>query len=231
MKTLRIAAVALVVLGTAAFAGVGRPEPAGGAGDEPRGGITVTGIGRVDAVPDTAELSIGVTTKGSTAREALAQNSDRMQRVIAAVKGAGVAATDIRTHDVSVGRDYDARAAGYVASNSVSVRIGDVDKTGSVLEAASAAGANQIYGPSLTRESRYELEQTALERAVEHARRRARTLSRAAGVDLGAVIAMTEATAGSDVVVSERTTLAADVPVEKGTQEITASVTVTFAIE
>ncbi len=107
MKTLRIVVAALLVFGVAALAGIGLPEPAGGASDDTNSGITVTGVGRVDAVPDTAEFSVGVTTKGSSARDALAQNSDRVRRVIAAVKGAGVAPADIRTQDVSIGRDYD----------------------------------------------------------------------------------------------------------------------------
>lgn len=231
MKTLRIVGAALLVLGVAAFAGIGVPEPAGGAGEAPDGGITVTGVGRVSAVPDGAQFSVGVTTKGSTAREALAANSKRVRHVIDAVKRTGVAAADIATQDVSVGRDYDPGSLGFVATNSVSVRIRDVDEAGTVLDAASAAGANQIYGPSLTLEDRDALEQTALERAVEHARRRAATLAGAADVDLGAVTAITEAPAGGEVFTMESGSRTADVPIEKGTQEITASVTVTFAIE
>src|SRR5918997_6099218 len=150
MKTLRIVVAALLVLAVAAFAGIGVPEPAGGADEAPEGGITVTGVGRVRAVPDTAQFSIGVTTKGSTARDALAANSERVRHVIDAIKRAGVAATDIATQDVSVGRDYDPGSSGFVATNSVSVRIRDVAKAGMVLDAASEASANQIYGPSLT---------------------------------------------------------------------------------
>jgi uncharacterized protein len=233
MKTLRIVVAALLVLGVAAMAGVGQPEPAGGASEDTERGITVTGVGHVDTVPDTAEFSIGVTTKGATPREALAQNSARVRRVIDAIKASGVGARDISTEDVSVGRDYDEGSTGYVASNSVSVRIRDVDRAGAVLDAASAAGANEVYGPSLTREDRDAAERKALERAVEQAQRRARALAGAAGVDLGAVTAISE-NLDSDVGLMARSELSAEVaevPIEKGTQEITASVTVTFAIE
>src|SRR5437868_2204038 len=100
MKPIRI--VLLVALGAAvvALAGVGRPETAGGAA-KPASGITVTGTGSVKAVPDQAEFTLGVQTNGSTAREALAANSERMRRVLAAIRRAGVAEGDVKTQDVS----------------------------------------------------------------------------------------------------------------------------------
>src|SRR5215211_4804601 len=106
MKAIRI--LALVVLGAAvvALAGVGRPETAGGA-EKPAGGITVNGTGTVKTVPDEATFSLGVESKGATAREALAANSERMRRIIAAVRSAGVAKADVQTQDVSISPSYD----------------------------------------------------------------------------------------------------------------------------
>jgi uncharacterized protein len=238
MKTIQIATAALLVLAVAALAGVGRPESAGGASEDPREGITVTGVGRVDAVPDEAEFSLGITTKGRTAREALAANSAAMRTLIAALKAAGVDDRDIETQNVSVGPNYDGgaeRADGFSASNSVSVRIRQLDRAGAILEAASRAGANQVYGPSLTREDREGLEAKALEQAVDNARSRAETLARAAGVGLGRVTALAESPAPgyefAGPLALDSAARATEVPIEKGTQEITASVTVTFAIE
>ena len=228
---LKIATAGILLLALVALAGVGRPEPAGGASAESAGGITVTGVGNVDAVPDQAELSVGVSTKGSTAREALTANARQMRQVIAALREAGVARRDIRTQDVSVGGDYEDGADRYSATNSVSIRVRQVDRLGAVLDAASRAGANQVYGPSLTRENTQALERRALELAVEDARQRARALARAAGVGLGSVTAITESTAHDGVVYAQRSTVAAETPIEEGTQKIGASVTVTFAIE
>jgi uncharacterized protein len=236
MKIIRIAAAALVVLAVAALAGIGLPETAGGASEDVREGITVTGVGHVDAVPDEAEFSLGITTKGQTARAALTANSSRMQRLIAALKAAGIDERDIKTQDVSVGPSYDdgvEKTDGYAATNSVSVRIRELDRAGAVLEAASQAGANQVYGPALTREDRDGLEQKALERAVANARKRAQTLAKAAGVDVGRVTAIAES-AQPGVFYEGRAavdTASAEVPIEKGTEEIQATVTVTFAIE
>jgi uncharacterized protein len=235
MTTIRIALAVLLVLAVGALAGIGRPEAAGGASEEQREGITVTGVGQVDSVPDEAELSLGITTKGKTAREALAANSDRMRRLIAALKAAGVAERDIKTQDVSIGPNYESDAGpdGYSANNTVSVLIRDVDRTGAVLEAATHAGANNVYGPSLTRANREALEAQALEKAVENARKRAGTLARAADVQLGPVTAIVETVdrGGYELFAERATADSSDVPIEKGTEEIAASVTVTFAID
>jgi uncharacterized protein len=233
MTTIRIAVAALLVLAAAAFAGVGLPESAGGADEEPSDGITVTGVGHVDAVPDEAEFSLGVTTKGQTAREALATNSAQMRRLIAALKAAGIDERDIKTQDVSVGANYDGgtTADGYSAHNSVSVRIRDLDRAGAVLEAASKAGANNVYGPSLSRSDRESLEAKALENAMAHARKRAETLARAAGVGLGRVTAITESAGeGGYELFATRAAATDEVPIERGTEQIQATVTVTFEI-
>jgi uncharacterized protein len=235
MKTLRIVIAALAVLVVAALAGIGRPEAAESASDEPREGITVTGAGRVSTVPNEAEFSLGVTTEGQTARAALTENAERMRRLIEALKLAGVAARDIQTRDVSVGSDYDAdgRSDQFVASNTVSVLIRDLDTAGAVLDAATRAGANNVYGPSLTRSNRDGLERRALEDAVANARKRAEAVAAAGGVNLGAVIAMSESpqVVGPELAYRAADSAASSVPIEKGTQEIQATVSVTFAIE
>lgn len=234
MKTLRIVIAALIVLALVAFSGVGRPEAAESAGDDAPEGITVTGVGRVNTVPDEAEFSLGITTNGRSARGALSANSERMRALIESLKAAGVAERDIQTRDVSVGSGYDpnGRSDEFVASNTVSVLIRDLDRAGTVLDAATRAGANNVYGPSLTRSNREGLEAKALEDAVANARKRAKTLAEAAGVDLGAVTAITETAPevyGGAVRALDASSASA--PIEKGTQEIQASVTVTFAIE
>jgi uncharacterized protein YggE len=234
VKVVHIVGVALLFLAVVALAGVGRPEVAGGASDEPRGGITVTGTGRVSTVPDEAEFSLGVTTTGSTAREALATNSARMRQLIEALKAAGVAERDIQTQDVSVGAAFDEtdKAGGYTARNSVSVRIRDLDRAGPILDAASRAGANDIYGPSLSRSDRDALEARALKDAVANARAAAEALADAAGVSLGEVTAIAETSAPDAPYLATAARSAADttVPIEPGRENVTATVTVTFTI-
>ena len=236
MKLMRIAVLVAVGAAVVALAGVGRPETAGGA-SKPTGGITVTGVGTITSVPNEAEFSLGLQTKGETAREALAANSEKMASVLAALKSAGVDESDIKTQSISVSPSYadEGQADGYTAGNSVSVKIHDLSKAGEILDAASNAGANEVYGPSLTRSDQDELQAKALRDAVGDARKKAEALADAAGVDLGSVTAITEGYGGGPepyYAEAGRASLAADkaVPIEPGTQDVQATVTVTFAI-
>jgi uncharacterized protein YggE len=234
MKPIRIAIVVVLGAAVVALAGVGRPEQAGGA-DKPAGGITVFGTGKIKAVPDEAQFSLGLQSEGQTAREALAANSERMRHVIAALRAAGVAKEDIQTQDVSVSPSYEdkGRITGYTTHNSVSVRIRNLARAGVVLDAATNAGANDVYGPSLTRSDRDELQAKALRSAVADARTKAEALAGAAELQLGSVTAIEERSDGGyepyfDTALASSARTAA--PIEPGTQEVRATVTVTFAI-
>jgi uncharacterized protein YggE len=107
MKILKITVAALLVVGAGALAGVGRPEAAGGAADETRDGITVTGTGEIRATPDSASLSFSIRSDGATAKVALAANSAAVRRLIAALKAAGVAPKDLKTEQFDVSPRYD----------------------------------------------------------------------------------------------------------------------------
>lgn len=228
MKPIRIAALVVVAAAVVAFAGVGRPDFAGGA-STPVGGITVSGTGTVQTVPDQAQFTLGVQSTGPTGREALAANSGQMRRVLTALFAAGVAKGDVQTQDVSVSRSY--QDTGYTADNTVSVTIHDLAKAGSILDAASNAGANDVYGPTLTRSDQDGLQAKALRAAVDDARTKARVLAEAAGVRLGGVTAITE---GGDepmpVYAADLAKRAPSAPIEPGKQETQAMVRVTFSI-
>ena len=233
MKPLRILVLVAAVAAVVAFAGVGRPETAGSAA-RPAGGITVNGTGTITSVPDEATFTIGVQTGGSTARAALASNSEQMRRVISAVRSGGVEQGDIETQDVSVSANYsdENRIDGYTANNSVLVTIHGLSGAGKVLDAASNAGANQVYGPTLSRSDEEKLRAKALRGAVGDARTKAEALAAAAGVSLGRVTAITEGYSGGSepYYAADLRAAKADAPIEPGTQDIQASVTVTFAI-
>lgn len=234
MKPIRITALVVAAAAVVAFAGVGKPDSAGGAA-KPSGGITVNGTGTITSVPDEATFTVGVQTQGTTAREALASNSEQMRRVIEAVRSAGVANDDVQTQDVSVSADYskENRIDGYTANNSVLVTIRGLSSAGKVLDAASNAGANQVYGPTLSRSDEDELQAKALREAVGDAQKKAEALAGAAGVRLGRVSAITEGFSGGPepyYATDLRLAKSSDAPIEPGTQDIRATVTVTFAI-
>jgi uncharacterized protein YggE len=237
MRIARIVAVALFILAVAALAGVGRPEAVRSAeeGDSPpQRTITVGGSASVTAVPDRATFTFGVDTRGETASAALNESASAIKRVVDAVKRAGVDGKDIQTQSVSLypqtssdGRHIE----GYAANASVVVRLDDLDRAGPLVDGAVAAGATSVYGPSLERSDADELRGRALADAVADARTKAEALAKAAGGSLGDVISVTES-GGSmpPVPYAGREALAADVAIEPGTQEIQASVTVTFEL-
>jgi uncharacterized protein len=238
MKLIRIAALAGLGLALVALLGVGKPEAARGL--EPtqaqtRSDLTVNGAGTVKTVPDRAEVSFGVVSQAGTARGALAANMGEMRRVIDALRNAGVAADDIQTQQVSLSprtSENGERIVGYTAQNSVAAQLRNLERAGAVIDAAVAAGANSVYGPSLARSDRSELYRAALRAAVADARAKAQALAGASNVSLGRVLNVVESGAAPSPVPVAEAARAQDesTPIEPGTQTIEANVTVTFAI-
>ena len=234
MKIFRILVLSALGLAVVALAGAARPESASGLAAQLRAeGITVNGMGSIRAVPDRADFSFGVQSTGRTASAALDANSAEMRKVIAALREAGVAAADIQTQQVALSprlSDNGETILGYIAQNTVTARLRDLDRAGAVIDAAVAAGANQVFGPALSRSNEAELYRNALRSSVADARTKAQAIAAAAGVTLGAVVGVTE-TGGAPVPIEGKGAPTADAaPIEPGTQEIQASVTVTFAV-
>jgi uncharacterized protein len=235
MKVVKIALAALLVLAVAALAGVGLPEPAGGASDDTRDGITVTGTAEVRATPDRADLSFGVQTEGATAARALAANSAATARLIDALKDAGVDSKDLKTEHLDVSPQYDSEkvpeARGYSASSMLSVRNQPIDRAARLADIGVGAGADTVSGPSLSVADRDAQYRRALESAFEDARAKAETLAAAAGVSLGEVSAIVEgAQYDGPVWAMEARSADAKTPIEPGSEQVAASVTVTFAL-
>lgn len=229
----RLLFITTSLLALAAVAAVTRagdaPAAAGDVGD----GITVQGSAAVKSVPDRAQVSFGVDSQAATAKAALAANAVEMRRVIAALKEAG--AVDVRTQYVSLSPRYSngGDLQGYSAQNTVSATLTDLAKAGAVIDAAVAAGANQVYGPALTTTDRSELYRQALRAAVANARANAQALAASANVSLGKVTAIVEGYGAPMPVALEAAKAqpaATSTPIEPGQQETAATVTVTFSV-
>jgi uncharacterized protein YggE len=228
MTRLLLAVPALFAV--AALAGAARP-PASARADTSATAdtLTVVGTGSVTAVPDDAQLSFGVDSRASTAKAALAANGAALQKVIDALRAAG--ARDIATQWVGVS-PYDRNGgaiAGYDASNSVSATIG-VGRAGVLIDAAVAAGANQVSGPDLSSADAERLYERALGNAVANARAHAEVLAKAAGRTLGAVTAIVEGGVQPVQNGAVASTPAGATPIVPGQQQTSAMVTVTFAL-
>ena len=158
----RIAMVAGTLLVLVAFAGVFRPEGAKAVDDTtPRDTVSVTGNGAVAAIPDRAAITAGVESRASTAQNALSENAKDMQAVIDALKAAG--GKNITTSTVSLNPTTTPEGApnGYSATNTVTAEFA-LGAAGKAIDAAVAAGANTIYGPTFTNSDRDALYKKAL---------------------------------------------------------------------
>lgn len=199
--------------------------------------LNVTGIGTIEAAPDMASLSIGVTTQGETAVAALAANSAAMEAVMARLAAAGVEARDMQTSNLSVNPNwtgYDTNSptiSGYIAANMLTVTIRDLAGLGQVLDAAVQDGANTLNGLSFGFVDPGPLLDEARKEAVADARARAELLAAAAGVKLGRIVSISEGTAPEGPIPLYKAELAAaPVPVAGGEMNVEAAVTIFYEI-
>jgi uncharacterized protein YggE len=163
--------------------------------------IMVTGQGEASARPDIATINAGVQTRAASAIEAASRNQAAVEKVMAALEDQGIAEKDIQTSNYSIWPeqrrqprgDDEVVIDGFRVSNSVAVRVRDLDRLGELLAAVTNAGANSINGINFAVEDTAALEARAREAAMQDARRRAESLAELAGVELGDVqqIAMT----------------------------------------
>jgi len=228
----RLLLLALLGLAVVSLAGaVGLPNRASAQEPDPAtDSLTVSGVGTVKAVPDEAQMTFGVETRRQTAQAAASANADAMQKVIAALRQSG--AREIATQWVSIYpfTGEDGSVQGYVASNSVSA-VSDVDDAPALIDAATAAGANQVSGPGLSSSNAEALYRQALAKSVDAARAKADVLAKAAGRSLGEITSIVESGAQAPGPLYDRAEAAvSSTPIVPGEQEISATVSVTFSL-
>lgn len=201
--------------------------------------ITVTGEGTVTAAPDLATVSLGVTTQGETAAEAMAANTAALTAVLDRVKAAGVEDRDIQTSTLNLNPNWSNSDGssmpviqGYVATNVLQIRVRDLPKLGEVLDAAITDGANTLNGISFGLAEPEPAMDEARKAAVAKARARAELLTGAAGVGLGRIVSISESGYMPPMPMyrMEAALAEAPVPVEGGEVGVSASVTVTWEI-
>lgn len=210
------------------------------------GTITVTGEGKVSAAPDIAEMSFGVTTGvKSTSKEASTSIATDMNKVLAAVKAMGIDDKDIRTESFYLNPTYDwtdgrQRLRGYEATQSLRVKVRDLEKVGDVLTAATDAGANQAGGVSFTIEEPDAKQTEARTEAIADAKKKAEALAAQLGEGLGDVQSFNENGGGyyprPMVMAKEAYGVSADqaapgMAMPAGEEDITVTVSITYELK
>lgn len=160
--------------------------------------LDVSAQGRSRRTPDIATISAGVVTQAPDAASAMRENAARMDKVIAALKRAGIADRDLKTSNISLQPQYRYAnneppvITGYQASNNVTVRFRDIGKSGSVLDALVATGANQINGPDLGVDNPDAAMDEARADAIAKARARAELYAKATGLKVKRILSISE---------------------------------------
>ena len=160
--------------------------------------LSVSSRAEARKAPDIATFSAGVVTQAADGNAALRQNAEQMNRVLAAIKAAGVADKDVQTSGISLNPQYryeenqPPRITGYHASNTVNVKLREVAKMGKVLDALVASGANQVNGPSFGIDDPEPLYDRARLDALKAARARAETYAGALGVRVRRIVSISE---------------------------------------
>ncbi len=231
MKVLRLALLCAGIATVVAFAGVGLPARAHSADQPAARTIAVSGSGSVSATPTQAGFDFGVSTRAKTAQQALADDSAQMRRLIATLEAAGIPASALQTSSVSldpITSGDNSTIVGYNASNTVSATVSDLSKAGAIVDAAVAAGANEVDGPNLTVADQTALYDQALKAAVADARAKAQVLAAASGLQVGAVASVEENAASAPMPFVQAAADSAGTPIQAGTQKVTATVAVVF---
>ena len=212
---------------------------AGPPGANPRQ-VTVIGSGQVQGVPDTLTADVGIEFTAPDVTTAMNQTNDRQQAVINALVGAGVDRKNISTTAVNLQPQYSnpepagtATISGYRATNAISVKIHPTDAASKLLTLIVSTGgdATRITSVSYSIADDSQLVKDARARAFQDAKNRADQYAQLAGLQLGKVLSISEASGSAPVAGAPPRSMAAPVPLEPGQQTVSFSVTAVWELD
>jgi uncharacterized protein YggE len=206
--------------------------------------ISLNGHGEVKAKPDMAVVNVGVTTQAKTAREALTENTQAMEKIFASLKSAGIEAKDIQTSNFSINPRYQydpnnvqpPRVIGYDVSNSVTVSVRKIDSLGQVLDTVVSEGSNQINGIMFAIADDEKLQGEARKLAVADAERKAKLYAETTRISLGQIMSVSEGNYQPPQPVYYGKAMRADaapsaVPIAEGEQTMAIDVNIAWEIK
>ena len=203
--------------------------------------LSVSATAEASRTPDIATLSTGVVTQAADANAAMRDNAVQMDRMLAALRAAGIAPRDIQTSGINLNPQYKyaenqpPAIVGYQASNTVNVKVRELAKLGKVLDALVAQGANQINGPSFGIDQPEAAMEEARLAAVKKAQAQAQTYARALGLQVKRIVSISEGGASLPRPVPMMRAMAADAgfketAVAPGESSVSVSVEMVFEL-
>ena len=249
LKALRLppalaAAMLAVALGTGTFAMNASAQSSASpssAGQPSADGtlLSVVADARASRVPDVATLSAGVVVQAADANTAMRANAEQMTRVMAAIKAAGIAERDVQTSGISLYPQYrytenqPPAITGYQASNTVNVKVREMNRLAATLDALAASGANQINGPSFEIDQPEEAYDEARLAALAKAQARAKTYADALGLRVRRIVSIQEGGAqdpGPVPMMMRGSAKAEDPPIAPGENSLSATLSLVFEL-
>ncbi|MGB6229056.1 MAG: SIMPL domain-containing protein [Litorimonas sp.] len=213
--------------------------------DKQPGVIQVTASATADVAPDLATVMAGVQSSAPTAQDAMARNSEQMRNVFAALTARGVVDRDISTSSLNLSPRYDyevrtdgqPRLVGYQASNQVTVRSKDLDSVGPLIDALIGAGVNNVNNVSFSVTDADAAQDAARTEAIGKAQAKATSMARAANVQLGRLLSLSEGASPPAFqpypvapMMARAEAMDGGPPLAPGEREISATVTMIYAI-
>lgn len=165
--------------------------------------LNLAAFGETKVTPDQATISIGVTSQAATAQEAMRLNNTQMNRVVAAIRGQGVAERDVQTSGLNLNpqqvyrENQPPQVTGYQASNTVTVTVQDLARLGPVVDAVVAAGSNTINNVSFGLKDPTAAEDAARRAAVKALQAKAALYAQATGHRVRRLVNLSEGTSYS----------------------------------
>ena len=164
--------------------------------------LSVSSQAEARQAPDIATVSAGVVTQAADGNTAMRQNAEQMNRVLAAIKAAGVAGKDVQTSGINLNPQYRyeeneaPKITGYEARNTVSVKVRDLGKLGKIMDTLVAQGANELNGPSFEVDKPDEAYDEARRAALEKAQARAEMYAKSLGLKVRRIVSIDEGSGG-----------------------------------
>ena len=209
---------------------------------EPLRTITVSGVGQTEIEPDQAVVRLGVITRGQSAKAVSRRSAARMSSVLEAVRDEGIDPADIKTTRIDLSpfrrrnQETDQVSTGWQVVNQVKATV-PVEQAGDVIDAAIAAGANDLDGVRFRASDPSAAVSAARVAAVGSARAAADELAAAAGEEVLRVLSIVEGDANvsrayrnGPQLLAESAVFAASAPIEPGMIDVSSSVVVTYEI-
>ncbi len=215
-----------------------------GSNPESQATIAVTGEGEVSAVPDVGQVVIGVESKNDTAKDAQMKVNEKMINILEAVEAQNIDKKDIKTKTLNVypttrwDRDLNQSVAdGYKASQSITLKIRDIENISTVVDEVMAAGADSMSQLQFIIDDEDDLKRDAQQQAIAQAKENAKKLAKDLGVELVRILDFSD-TGSSASVMRYETAFAldgmggggAEPAIEPGVNEIKSNITLIYEI-